>query len=109
MDSETKSIALTPEEESLIAKHLPFYRSLASQERKPATPAQDHFVSVTLGQTAAETPHEIAYMKYRRLQKLTPHDESATLRDPELDGPTDGWFTRDDWKKSRGRQRWDGR
>lgn len=109
MDSETKSIALTPEEEALLAKHLPFYRSLASQERKPTTPAQTHFVSVTLGKVAAETPHEIAYMKYRRLQKHAPNNESSTVRDHDLEGPTDGWFTRDDWKKSRGRQRWDGK
>ena len=106
-------VGLSSEEQALLAKHLDFYRALATGRRKTTTPAQEHFVEVTLGHTAAETPHEVAYMKYLRLcaeQRNVERAESAeSKRDPELEGPADGWFTRDDWKKGRGRQRWDGR
>ena len=101
-------ISLTDEEERLLARHLRFYRDLASGRRKPMTTAQEHFVKATVGHTAAETPHEWAYIKYKRLQARN-RSKSPSPRDPEIDGPTPEWFTRDDWKKSRGRQRWDGR
>ena len=105
-------VRLLSEEQALLAKHLDFYRALASGRRKPTTAAQEHFVEVTVGHAAAETSHEFAYVKYLRLcaeQRDLERAESAELnRDPELDGPTDGWFTRGDWKKGRGRQRGDG-
>jgi uncharacterized protein YifE (UPF0438 family) len=98
------------EEQALLSKHLHFYRTLASGRRKPATAAQEHFVQVTLGHATAETPHEFAWIKYRRncaeRRELARAESTELKRDPELDGPTDGWFTREDWKKGRGRQRW---
>ena len=107
MAEATESIGLSSEEQALLSRHLNFYQSLATGRRKPGTIAQKHFVEVALGHAGAETPHEFAYIKYVRLLRSSTETESHA-RDPELEGPADGWFTREDWKKSRGRQRWDG-
>lgn len=106
MNPDSPNLFLTAEERALLKKYLRFYLALAKGLRSPATAAQKHFVDATLGRVPAETPHERAYLKHVRLQKQ--NQTSGPIRDPEIDGPTDGWFTRDDWRKSRGRQRWDG-
>jgi transcriptional accessory protein Tex/SPT6 len=63
--SPSSVIRLTPTEEQLLTRHLRFYNQLARGERKPTTPAQQHFVAVCKGEVAAETEHEIAYKKHR--------------------------------------------
>jgi uncharacterized protein YifE (UPF0438 family) len=71
---------LSKEEQALLSKHLHFYRALASGRRNPITPVQKHFVQVTLGHAAAETPREFAWIKYRRLcvkRRELPRAESA--------------------------------
>ncbi len=106
-DKETAE--LTEEERSLMARHLSFYRSLATGQRKPTTAAQKDFVEVALGHTGAETAHEIAYIKYMRLML---YERTLKQIEPNHDpdsGPTDAWFTRADWKKLRARQRFDGK
>lgn len=108
MAEATESIGLFSEEQALLSRCLNFYRSLATGRRKAATAAQKHFVEVALGHAGAETLHEFAYIKYVRLLRASAETESHA-RDSGLDGPTDGWFTREDWKKSCGRQRRDGR
>lgn len=66
---------LTPQERRLIEKHLKFYQELASGARTPTTPEQVDFVAVCEGRKVAETPHELAYIKYRRsLQPFPPRD-----------------------------------
>jgi hypothetical protein len=60
---------LTPEEQQLLDKYMSFYRDLETGRRQPETEEQKHFVRVILGQAAAETPHEIAYAKYMRMQR----------------------------------------
>jgi uncharacterized protein YifE (UPF0438 family) len=92
---------LTPEEERLLGRYLHFYRDLETGQRKPITPAQAHFVRVTLGQSGAETVHESAYAKHMRLRAQWRRKECQEFdRKPE-DGPTEEWFTRADWKKLR--------
>src|SRR5947207_720717 len=65
--------ALTPEEQQLLDKYIPFYRDLETGRRQPETEEQKHFVRVTLGQAVAETPHEMAYAKYMGMQHLRRH------------------------------------
>jgi uncharacterized protein YifE (UPF0438 family) len=78
-----------------------FYRALETGKIKPTTPAQERFVRMTRGQAGAETIHEKAYAKHMRLRALQrPAASKEEPHDPE-DGPTDEWFTRDDWKKLR--------
>jgi uncharacterized protein YifE (UPF0438 family) len=59
---------LTVEEMDLLRRHLRFYAELGRGYREPTTDAQRHFVAVTQGRAIAETPHEFACMKYRRIQ-----------------------------------------
>jgi len=55
--------ALTEEEQALLDRWLPFHQALARGERRPTTPAQEHFVAVFQGRARAETPHEWAYLQ----------------------------------------------
>ena len=59
---------LSKEERGLIEKYLPFYSDLAKGVRRPITEAQKHFFAVTQGRTVAETDHEKAYIKWKRLE-----------------------------------------
>ena len=99
---------LTLDEEQLLARHLNFYRALETGRWRPRTQAQEHFVRVTRGLETADTTHEKAYVKYmhlraeRRVERLS----GDPIHDP-ADGPTEEWFRREDWYKSRGRQRGD--
>jgi uncharacterized protein YifE (UPF0438 family) len=98
------SCQLTPEEEVLLQRHIRFYRDLETGQRKPATEAQRRFVEVTLGHAAAESMHERAYVKHMRLRTAR-HESTRNehIHNPE-DGPTEEWFSRDDWRKLRRRQ-----
>jgi hypothetical protein len=73
--------ALTEEEQALLDRWLPFHQALARGERRPTTPAQEHFVAVFQGRARAETPHEWAYLKWRRAAAEVPPGG------PEPDGP----------------------
>jgi len=100
---------LSPEEESLLRKHMRFYRALETGTRKPTTEIQKHFIQVTRGLAAAETVHERAYVKHMRLRAAQRSaNQSEIVRNPE-DGPTPDWFSREDWYRLRGRQRSDTR
>jgi uncharacterized protein YifE (UPF0438 family) len=95
---------LTPEEERLLMRHMQFYRALETGELKPTPPAQERFVRMTRGQVGAETAHEKAYAKHMHLRALHRRAQPPReLHDPE-EGPTEEWFTRNDWYKLRARQ-----
>lgn len=88
---------MSPEEEGLLRKHMTFYRDLETGRRRPRSPAQQHFVLVTLGRAAAETLHEKAYVKHMRLRaQQREAGGEKSVRDP-ADGPTPEWFTRESW------------
>jgi uncharacterized protein YifE (UPF0438 family) len=108
LDADTPD-ELTVEEELLLKKPLNFYRSLARGKRTPATEAQQHFARVFCGQAAPETIHEKAYLNHLRFRAWQ-RESNANLssRDP-ADGPSEEWFSREDWHKLRGRQRGDAR
>jgi hypothetical protein len=85
----TSPEALAPAESVLIRKHLWFYTALASNRRRPTTPAQEHFVAVSNGEEAAETIHEVAFLKFRALLTAEerqaapePHQEQAKVKLP---------------------------
>lgn len=58
----------TEEERKLIDKHLPFYIDLDKGKRVPNTEKQKHFVRFCRGLEKANTPHEFAYLKYKRIK-----------------------------------------
>jgi uncharacterized protein YifE (UPF0438 family) len=110
MNEGQPSVELSEVERQLLDRHLAFYRALATGQRNPTTPAQKHFVEVALGHIGAETEHEFAYMKWMGRRALDRASRAeGDERQPDRDGPTDEWFTREDWRAMRGRQRWDGR
>ena len=59
-------MALTSDQVALIGRHFKFYRQLDLGERTPETEAQRHFVEVCRGRKSAVTPHEFAYMEFKR-------------------------------------------
>ena len=63
-----KLIPLSERELALVHKYGPFYRELDGGHRTAETEAQKHFIAVCRGRAEAETPHEIAYMKFRELE-----------------------------------------
>ena len=101
--------ALSAEEQELLEVHMDFYRALETGQRRPTTPAQEHFVRVTQGRAVAETTHERAYVKHMRLRAEQREANRRASSQPHpydaADAPTSEWFSRDDWRKSRGRQR----
>ncbi len=58
------ALRLTKRERDLIQRHFKFYQSLATGERKPLTPKQEHFVAVLKGYALPENKHEVAYAKF---------------------------------------------
>jgi hypothetical protein len=76
----TASTSLTDRERQLIYKYLEFYKALALGKRRPTTEAQKRFVAVTGGRARAESEHEVAYIKWKRLQRTAP---KAPESDPE--------------------------
>jgi uncharacterized protein YifE (UPF0438 family) len=96
---------LTAEEAALVERYLPFYRALDGGQRSPSTPEQRHFVAVCRCQAKAQTPHEIAYFKYRALVARQRVEQGAASGgiDEFGDGvPQPGWFTDEGWKRMRG-------
>ena len=63
-----EQVVLSEGDCELLSQHLEFYKALANGERQPATAAQHQFVGVTKGAFAPSTPHEVAFMKWRRIQ-----------------------------------------
>ncbi len=59
-------MALTSHQVALIGRHYEFYRQLDQGERTPTTELQRQFVEVCRGRRQAVTPHEIAYMEFKR-------------------------------------------
>ena len=59
-------MTLTPNQSELIGRHYRFYRELDLGERTPKTELQKQFVEVCRGRKPAVTPHEIAYMAFKR-------------------------------------------
>ncbi len=92
---------LSAEEERLLEKHLNFYRALETGTRKPTTPAQEHFVLMTLGRAGADTAHEKAYAKHMRLRaERREARRNENSHDP-AEEPRSEWFTREGWYKLR--------
>lgn len=104
MPDADNSDQLTAEEELLLKKHLSFYQSLARGNRIPRTEAQKHFAQVFCGRAPAETIHEKAYLKYLRLRASDERPANSARGHDPADGPTQEWFTREDWHKVRGRR-----
>jgi uncharacterized protein YifE (UPF0438 family) len=67
MSIDDPAVELTDEERDLLGRYLRFYKALARRQRTPKTEAQQHFVEVMAGRARAETIHEIAYIKHRRI------------------------------------------
>lgn len=67
MAARPKPEELTAEEQSLLDRWLWFYEQLASGEQEPKTDAQRRFFAVSRGHAVAKSPHEVAYIKWRRL------------------------------------------
>jgi uncharacterized protein YifE (UPF0438 family) len=65
---DTFYLRYTAEEKELLAKHLQFYVALDSGQKVPDTEKQRHFVQFCRGKDKAITPHEFAYLKYKRIQ-----------------------------------------
>src|SRR5688572_21959602 len=63
----------------LIARYLPFYRSLHDGSRGPTTDAQRAFVRVASGLAAPSTPHEEAYVRYVNAGRCDGDEEDAQL------------------------------
>jgi uncharacterized protein YifE (UPF0438 family) len=101
MDSKDDILEISAEQIALIEKHIKFLDSLADGTRNPSTHAQVNFVEVTLGHLGAQSEYEIGYIKYRirRLRLRQSKSDELAVRDPERDGPTDDWFTRENYKK----------
>ncbi len=59
---------LTSKEKELIEKYYEFYQSLDKGIRRPGTEEQKHFQWVCRGQRSPRSPHERAYLKYKRIQ-----------------------------------------
>jgi uncharacterized protein YifE (UPF0438 family) len=57
---------LSPEDWALLNEHLSAYKRLAEGKARLTTEARKHFVRVCRGEAVATTPHEIAYIKWRR-------------------------------------------
>src|SRR5438270_383430 len=70
---------LTSEESALLRKHRRWLTQLASGEKSPVTPAQEHFVRVTRGLAEPDTPYERAWLKAQgRCDEAAPVDDRAT-------------------------------
>jgi uncharacterized protein YifE (UPF0438 family) len=59
-------MTLTPHQSALVGRHYKFYRQLDLGERTPKTELQKQFVEVCRGRRPAVTPHEVAYMAFKR-------------------------------------------
>jgi uncharacterized protein YifE (UPF0438 family) len=105
MPDPDNSCELSAEEEALLHRHMTFYRSLETGQRRPATEAQEHFARVTHGLAAAETIHELAYVKHMRLRAIQRELERQNQERECEEAPSPEWFSREDWYKLRGRQR----
>lgn len=56
--------------ETLLVRHLDFYKALHEGRMPARTPAQVNFVEVTGGLREAQTLHEKAYLHHLRLQGM---------------------------------------
>ena len=69
--------------ERLLAKHLAFYDSLRTRERRPKTAAQRQFQDVAWGRAQPVTDHERAYVFHLRRTGIGPFARHAEL--PHVD------------------------
>jgi uncharacterized protein YifE (UPF0438 family) len=102
---DNESWQLTAEEAALVNRYLSFYRALDTGRRVPTTDAQRRFVDVCRCEANAESPHEIAYIKYRMLIKKHRNEDARFEHDIDEFGegvPQLGWFTDEGWKRMRG-------
>ena len=78
---------LTDHDQQLLDRYLRFYRSLISGKRVAQTAAQVHFVEAFHGRVAPETDHEIAFMKFIRIElaKREAESERAAVLKAERD------------------------
>jgi|TARA_B100000315_G_C14567051_1_gene583475 uncharacterized protein YifE (UPF0438 family) len=63
---------LTKDELKLTDRWLKFYRELDSGARLPTTDAQKRFVRVCTEEDTPSTEHELAYIKWKHLNKISP-------------------------------------
>ncbi len=66
---------LTEAEQDLIKRHIGFYRSLMSGKRAAETPAQQHFIDAFYGRVVPSTEHELAFIKFARIEKANRAEE----------------------------------
>ncbi len=88
------------EEEALIGPHLHGLQRLASGQQKPRTTLQIHFVAVCDGRANPVTPHEKAFLKWRRLGSpdLSPMRKRAPKFSKKQQDVLVAGMTQDDWK-----------
>ena len=55
---------------SLLKKHLGRYKKLESGEKSPSSISEKHFVGVFRNGEEPTTQHEIAYYKFKKLNKI---------------------------------------
>lgn len=72
------SMTLTSDQLALIERYYTFYRQLDLGERTPKTELQRQFVEVCRGRKPAVTPHEIAYMEFKRSREKRKSREQRT-------------------------------
>jgi len=89
MDSEV-TVTLTDEEKTLLQRYSRFYKELNDGIRLPKTADQRRFVEVCYGRAGAESAHEIAWVKYKRIAAQERRDaalrlESQQSRMPEFE------------------------
>jgi len=100
MSDISQNTELSVKEAQLIHKYKNFYLNLQSGRRKPETEAQKHFIEVTLGLKSATNIHEVAFVKYmRKVANLRKEERKYKKEINPEDGATEGWYTRDDYKK----------
>ena len=87
------SKGLTPRESALINKYIQFYSALADGRRSPTTGAHQHFIEVCKGTAAPETPHEVAFVKFRE-QQIAEERKAAMERQQEYQQKLDEYNAR---------------
>lgn len=76
-------MALTSRQVALIGRHYEFYRQLDLGDRTPTTALQWQFVEVCRGRRQAVTPHEIAYMEFKRSRQNGAPGKQESRAEPQ--------------------------
>jgi len=89
---------LSDKEQNLLDKYLWFYMELKEEKRPATTKAQKHFLDVIKGRAKAETPHEIAFIKFLKLQVIE-NKEKLKNKTDNLTLPGEYAYPDEKWDK----------